>query len=207
MKKSTIILLVAIAVLSLGLFASCATEELQEEAQQDYSYTGETDIEIDDRSFVLEDPPESKAEEAVVMDFLYTITGEFDKKPEVIADIEPLRMSIEAEKNHLEEGVYIKSYVIHNIATLSEEQYANDDSSEKNNDPLYYVNLQNLLDEYDLVDYKIVNVDYTMMYSEKALEWGPQYPEGTYSRSYLVGKEFSSDNYKIYDYGSMWDAL
>ena len=177
-----------------------------EENQQNYSYKGDTTIEISDCSFVLEDLPENSAEESVVMDFISTITGEFDKKLEVIADTEPHRTYIEVGKRQMEEGVYIKSYVIHNIATLSEEQYARGSSSKSGNNPLFYNNLINLLKEYDLVEYEIINVDFTMMHSEKSLAWGPQWGDGTYNRSFLVGKKTTSDDFKIYDYSMMLDS-
>ena len=173
------------------------------EHQQAYSYARATHIEIDDRSFVLEDLPENSAEEAVVMDFMYTITGDFDKKLDVIADTDAHRTSIDSEKKHFAEDVYIKSYVIHNIKTLSEEQYSEEFSTDGSINPLFYNNLQNLLDEYSLSEYRVVNVDFTMLYSEKALSWGPQWGEGINNRSFLVGKVSASDNYKIYDFGGM----
>ena len=204
MRKITItFLIIALSLFVVGLTACNNDGKREAEDPQAYSYTGDTEIEVGDRSFILEDQPESKAEEAVVMDFLYTITGEFDKKLEVIADIEPHRMSIEAEKKHMEEDVYIKSYVIHSIATLSEEQYIDQNSADGSYNPLFYNNLQNLLNEYDLEDYEIVNIDFTWTHSAQALAWVPQWGDGTYNRSFFVGKESTSDNYKIYDYGMM----
>ena len=211
MQKRVAMFLVMTILLSLFLYASCIAElelptelaaskeeaEVNTETSSDYLYTGEISVEIDGRSFTLEDLPENEAEESVVLDLLYTITGEFDRKLEVIADTEIHRINVENEKKNMIAGLYIKSYAIHDIMTLSKEQ-----DMEQNFQTLYLNStyMQNLLQEHELAEYEIVTIDYTWLNSKREPEWVPQVSEGRYNRSFLVGKDPLSDTYKIYDY-------
>ncbi|WP_148865617.1 hypothetical protein [Thermosediminibacter litoriperuensis] len=68
----------------------------------------------------MEDIPENIVEETVMKEFLYTITAEFDAMSDILADIEPHRISIENEKKLFEDDIYIQSYIIHEISTLTE---------------------------------------------------------------------------------------
>lgn len=159
-----------------------------------YSFEGESLINIDARSFELKDIPESIAEETVMKDFLYTITAEYDSKYGILADLDPHEISIENEKKFFREGVYTQSYTIHKISTLTEDKF-NDDMSY-----LYYYGWKETVDKHNLSEYKIVNVEYTVALSEKAIALGPQYGEGTFSRNFIVGKTSIDSSYKIYDF-------
>ncbi|WP_051280079.1 hypothetical protein [Anaerovorax odorimutans] len=182
MKKLIIFVILSIFTFALIACSNNLTEET-------YKYKGETTVKTDDRNFVLEDIPENLAEETIAKDFLYTITGEFDKKAEIIADTEEYSFSIENEKKQFENEEFPKSYIIHNISTLTKEEYD------------HYNEWQECVEKYKLNDYKIVNVNFTQTYSEEAIEKGPQWGNGTYSRSFIVGK--SNNIYKIYDFGVM----
>lgn len=160
-----------------------------------YSFEGESLINIDGRSFELEDLPESIVEETVMKDFLYSITADFDSKYNILADLKGHNISIENEKKLFGENVYTQSYTIHKISTLSEDEFNNDTSF------LYYYGWKDLVDKYNLLDYKVVNVEYTVTLSEKAIALGPQYGEGTFSRNFIVGKTSVNSSYKIYDFG------
>jgi len=182
MKKTFIFLLVI--CIALGM-ASCINTPPTNEA---YTFDGETDLQVDDRSFILEDIPENVFEDIVVKDFLYSITAEFDKKYKILADIEPHLISIENEKESFEDGVYIKSYVIHKITSLTEEQYSQETLENGEINPLHYRGWKKRIDDYSLIEYEIINVNFTLTYSPKKNERGPQYGEGTHNRSYIVGK-------------------
>ena len=69
--------------------------------------------------------------------------------------------------------------------------------------PFVYYGVQKIAEQYNLVEYEIVNIDFTMAHSEAALEMGPQYGNGTYNRSFIVGKAKGDEHYKIYDFGMM----
>ncbi|NLE26917.1 MAG: hypothetical protein GX625_16560 [Clostridiaceae bacterium] len=101
-------------------------------------------------------------------------------------------ISIVNEKKQFLEDVYTQSYTIRKIATLSED--------ESNSDKSLY-RWKDIVDKYNLLDYKIVNVEYTVTLSEKANALGPQYGEGAFSRSFIVGKTSADNSYRIYDFG------
>ena len=215
MKKRTILASALIVLLLFGLLAACASEAppsaapaAQEEApsaapEGNAFYNEAQSITVEGRSFLLEDLPESEAEALVVKDFLYSITGEFDKKALLLADTETHRIYLVNEERNLREGCHIKSHVIHAVMTLTAEEYAQEQFSDGESNPLYYHNAQALAQEYDLGAYEIVRVEFTVAWSEAALEKGPQWGDGTYSRSFLVGKCSGDNAYKIYEYGMM----
>lgn len=181
----------AILILFSFLLVGCS----ETKSSDKYIYSGETIFNLDDRSFILEDIPKSIEEETVVKDFLYTISGDFDLKSNILADIVPHQISIESQKKNLNEGVYIKSFEIHKITTLTKEKYNDKENS------LYYYGWEEAVDKYNLSEYEIINVTYSQKFSSKAIELGPQIGDGTYSRSFIVGRRNKKDSYKIYDFG------
>lgn len=191
------------AVALLCLLTACNTAGSTSSLTNSYHYGGETDVQVDGRSFVLEDTPQNLVEEAVILDFYYSITAEFDKKYDILADIEPHRISIENEKQHFQDGRYVQSYTIHTIETLDEDQYTTRENADGTPNPLYYYNLSEEVSEYSLVEYAVVHATFTQVLSPQATQAGPQYGDGTYSRSFLVGRAASDDRYKIYSYGMM----
>lgn len=156
------------------------------------AYGDETEINSDGLSFNLEDSPENVAEEIVVENFLFSITGDFDSLEEILADIESHRISIKNEKLHFEQGIHMQSYTIHEITTASKEDY----------NEVHY-GWQEIVEEYKLIEYEIVNVNFTQIHSEKSMELGPQWGDGTFSRSFIVGRTVEDKDYKIYDFGMM----
>jgi hypothetical protein len=191
MKKIFCRILTAVFFLTL---ASCNGR-----AKEDAAYT----LQVDGRAFVVEDTPTSHAEDIVIKDFLYTITGEFDKKYDILADIGPHAISIENEKKNMDEGVYIQSYNIHDITVLEENQYLQQETPDGETNPLFYLGLQERVAEFGLISYEVVSVNFSMLHSQKANEMGPQYGDGTYRRSFIVGKAPTDKTYKIYDFGMM----
>jgi len=161
----------------------------------------ETSVRVDGRSIVWEDGPENNFEYMVFLFFAYEITQEFYKKAQILPITEESRRLIEADKANLEEGIYIQSYVLHKISVFSDEEYARErlDSGEIN--PLFYYGLEALVEKYKLSEYAVVNVDFTITHSEKATSMGPQWGDGRYNRSFLVGKTEDDSDYRIYDFG------
>ena len=182
------------------------SEDLSENAieREPYVYEGESNINIDDRSFVLEDIPESLAEETVTKYYLYTITAEFDAMYDILSDKDDVfKITTENEKKLFAEGMYTQSYIIHKISTLSEEDYSEQllDNGEEN--PLYHYGWEECNKKYGLTEYEIVYVNFTQTLSKKAIEHGAQWGNETYGRCFLVGRTSDDDSYKIYDIGTM----
>ncbi|MBP2028580.1 hypothetical protein J2Z35_002410 [Acetoanaerobium pronyense] len=55
--------------------------------------------------------------------------------------------------------------------------------------------------KFNLSEYEIINVTYSQKLSSKAIELGPQIGDGTYNRSFIVGRTNKNSPYKIYDFG------
>ena len=168
-----------------------------------YDFNVKSVFEIDDRSITFEDVPTNDAEEVVARDFLYSITGEIDKKYSILADIEPHRISIENEKILFFEGRSMRTYIIHKFATLTEEQYNQEFSADSDIGDLIYFGWHRIVETYGLVEYEIVNVKFSQYHSQESLKLGPQWGNGLYSRSFIVGKNSKDTVFLIYDYGMM----
>lgn len=171
-----------------------------------YTYSGETDIDIDGRKFLLEEIPKSLAEETVTNNFLYTITADFESQTDILGDIIDQESFIRNQKEDFDLGVYIQSYTIYEIFTFSEIEYGLDRSEISGEDPVFYEGWQDVVQKYNLVEYEIVNLHFTQKHSDIANEFGPQWGDGRYYRSFIVGKTSSDKNYKIYDYGQMHES-
>ena len=185
-----------------SLFEIIPATEMYEDkhltTDEQYEFIGETDLMVDERIFRLEDIPKNIPEEIIIKDFFYTITAEFNKKNDILANIDSLINSIENEKRNFIEGIYIKSYIIHRITTLTEEQYGKESISFN---PLFYWGWQQRINEFGLTEYKIVNVDFTVIFSHSGSQWG----DGRHSRSFIVGKNSKDITYRIYDYGVVYN--
>ena len=195
MKK---ILIFIILILTCIWLSACTQVQQTEEA---YVFKGETNISVDDRSFTLEDIPENMAEEIVIKDFLCEITADFGAKSSILANIEPHKISIENDKERFKEGIYMQSYVIHEISTLTEKEYDKKELDNGHLNPLYYYGWDECVEKYKLTEYEIVHVNFTQTHSKKSNEQGPQWGNGTYSRSFILGKTAKDNTYKIFDFG------
>ena len=57
---------------------------------------------------------------------------------------------------------------------------------------------------YGFKEYKIVRVEFSQRWSDKALEQAPQWGDGTYTRDFAVGKESGfRGKWKIFELGMM----
>src|SRR5665648_967463 len=119
MKTKKILILMIVIMVSFSQFACMQTEKTEEVN----IYNGETEINVDGRSFELEDIPENMAEEVVINDFKYSIVGDFDSLSKILADTEPHNISLKNEEEQFNEGDYIQSYTIHEVSTLTINEY------------------------------------------------------------------------------------
>lgn len=194
MKKG---LMIAVIIITISLIACIQTEE----PKDTYTYKGETMINADGRIFKLEDTPKNMAEETVVNNFLYSITADFNGMSDILAEIESYKISIKNEEKNFNEGLYMKSYIIHEISTLSDDEYNQEKLENDELNPLYYYGWQKVVEECNLKEYEIITINFTQVHSDKSIESGPQWGDGTYNRSFIVGKSPDDNNYKIYDFG------
>jgi hypothetical protein len=188
--------------LALFVLTACTDEQQETAGNADsasYQYHDITEYEADGCLFQMEDAPQSAAEEVVAREFLYTITGNFDKKYDVWSGAEAHGISHENEKKNRAEGLFVNTYILHGIDTLTPEQYtaATLDGGEEN--PYYFAALDGLTAKYGIVDaFSIINVCYTMDMSAESVAAGPQWGPGTYTRNFLVAPD-ADRGYRIYD--------
>ncbi|NLI89919.1 MAG: hypothetical protein GX366_05880 [Epulopiscium sp.] len=147
--------------------------------------------------------PKNIAEEIVVNNFLYSIEGDFNAMSDILAGIETHKISIKNEEKHFNEGIYMKSYTIHKITTLSKDQYNQEKLDNDEENTQYYHNWNMIVEKYNLKEYEIINANFTQVHSDKSMELGSQWEDGRYTRSFIVGKSPDDNSYKIYDFGMM----
>ena len=89
----------------------------------EYTFEGETEINIGDRHFLTEDKPENSAEESVFHHYYYNIAGEYDLRSSIYGDNEALQISARNEKESFDEHAYMREYVMHSLSTWSKEDF------------------------------------------------------------------------------------
>lgn len=149
----------------------------------DYSYTGETSLHVDNRTFELEDIPENPAEEAVANYYAWEIAWDWDALTELCSESSSLFYSVQSEQTFAKEGSYIQSFTVHSLETLTGAAIP----SQVNTDAKYA----------GLADYTVVLADIDMTYSDALLAAGPQLGEGRYSRIFLCAEK--DGRWKLYE--------
>lgn len=152
---------------------------------------------VEGGSYRLEVTPENVAEETAVNYFSYSFSKDYDGLSEILADTADNRILIEKQKENYKEGIYIKDYTIQSISTLPKNGYSNE------NHIFFYSGWEEIVDKYELIEYEIVRVKFLQIHSKKANELIPQWGDGTYYRSFIVGKSSDDKDYRIYDFGMM----
>ncbi|MEN1759948.1 FMN-binding protein [Anoxynatronum sibiricum] len=166
---------------------------------KEYQYEGPHRVEVEGRELELVRLPKSVAEEVVVRDFISSVTFDFDEKYKLLADIEPHTVSIENERKlALEEGRYMKAVTLYHVDTLSAKEYNEGLLANGACNDYYYDGVMDLVKQYQLVDFEVINVDYEQVLSDDT--GGPQWGTGRYLRNFLVGHRENEDLWKIYDY-------
>lgn len=152
MKKTLI--LITIMMFSISSFACRQTEEA-------YIYNGETEINENERSFELEDIPQNRAEETVINDFMYSIIGDFDSLSKFVADTKTNNISLKNQEEQFNGGIYMQSYTIHKISTLSEREYSQEKLENGEHNPFYFYRWKEYVERHNLKEYEIINVKFT----------------------------------------------
>ncbi|MGI5895019.1 MAG: M56 family metallopeptidase [Candidatus Merdivicinus sp.] len=149
----------------------------------DYTYTGETSLHVDDRTFELEDIPENLAEEAVANYYAWEIAWDWDALTELCSESSSLSNSINNERESVKEDRYMKSYIVHSLQTLTGDAIPSQINTDAKN--------------AGLADYTVVLADIDMTYSDALLAADPQLGEGRYSRIFLCAEKDGS--WKLYE--------
>lgn len=190
--------------LAISLLTACSNSTLEEsnnnnqdnteEIEKPYQYSGATHIQINDRSFTLEDIPEIYPEELVVNNYYYDIAGEYDKLGDLYGENEALKISADNEKKNFDEGIYVKEYIIHDVAPIAEDEL----------DEMLAKQIASDIEKYTLSDSLIIKADIDLVWAETAE--APQIGNGRYPRIFLCGRQSVEDDWKIYEcyWGEMY---
>lgn len=164
------------------------------EIETPYKYSGETQTQVNDRSFTLEDIPEIYPEELVVYNYYYDIVGEYDKLGDLYGENEALKISADNEKKNFDEGIYVKEYIIHDVAPMAEDEL----------DEMLAKQIASDIEKYTLSESLIIKADIDLVWAETAE--APQIGNGRYPRIYLCGRQSVEDDWKIYEcyWGEMY---
>lgn len=164
------------------------------------AYTGIRNFQNEDRTLVYEDGPENVVESLVSFQYYCQTMFYFDDLAKHMG-CDALKLNVENEKKNAQEGMYFKKIILHDLATLSVEDFAPGgkyvSDSKRSFELVDRVNY--FKDIHGLTEYAVVYVDLSWQWSEKALSMGPQLGNGRYERLYLVGKTSEDDNWRIYE--------
>lgn len=164
------------------------------EIETPYKYSGETQTQVNDRSFTLEDIPEIYPEELVVYNYYYDIVGEYDKLGDLYGENEALKISADNEKKNFDEGIYVKEYIIHDVAPMAEDEL----------DEMLAKQIASDIEKYSLSESLTIKADIDLVWADSAA--APQIGNGRYPRLFLCGRQSVEDDWKIYEcyWGEMY---
>lgn len=184
-KKPSFWIVILAVIILVTVAISFGTDSKAPNLKDDsYVFSGTLSVQVGERYFIAEEQPKNIQEELVYRDFLYTVNGEIHKKYDILADIESLKISIENEMDNTDSEVYT-SYILHSLTTIIDKQSQN---------------VEQIVKQYNLKEYEIINAIYTQKHSANKLVLGPQWGDGTMSRNFVVGKSDSDEIYKIYEF-------
>ena len=156
----------------------------------------EAKTECDDRTLEIQTPIDNQLELTVYELYYNEVSGDYDRVMNVIGENESLKIIFKNEKEAFDDGNYMEKYILHEINTLTV------DDIEKINE--YSKKwLYQLITEYDVEKYAVVELDLTFKHNEKSLSMAPQIGDGRYKRYYALCKTPQYEDYKIYEI--YWD--
>ena len=145
------------------------------------------------RHVKFEKMPSDDAQLAAAWYFKYMGLAQFDRCVRLFPQDQLESLNFGQDDLNFREGRYIKEYTIHGFQTLATVEYA---------DQKPYYDEQ--ASRYGFKEYKVVRVDFSQRWSDKALELAPQWGDGTYTRDFAVGKESGfRGKWKIFELGMM----
>lgn len=150
--------------------------------------------------YTLFDIPENPIERLLASNYFFLYDLEFVGL-RGLQGSETLQLSVDNAAQDAAEGVYIQDIAIHELDTLSEEDFTPGSKYFSDSKQVFeFVDQVNSFkDGHGLVEYAIVYVDLSWQWSEKALSMGSQLDNGRYEWLYLVGKPYERSNWVIYE--------
>lgn len=155
-----------------------------------YNFSGVKEYQKNERNYLLETRPQNEAEEAVAVNFLCPINGDFKKMAEVEGLDTYSAQNVQITRKGFEAGRYVKSEVIHSLS-----------SQPKGTAPPEETDwAENTVKKNELVSWRIVTASYT---EEWPAGFITQYGNGVFCRDFLVGRTKQDARDRIYDFGEL----
>lgn len=125
--------------------------------------------------------------------FKYRGLGQFDMCKRLFPKNQLEALNFDQEDMDFKDGYYIQEYIVHGFETLPQEAYAD-----------HKEHYDQLAASCGYEGYKVVRVSFAQRWSPKALERGPQWGDGEFTRDFAVGRESGlREKWKIFDLGMM----
>ena len=163
-----------------GFFASYVTDF------PGYAYDGSTTTETSGHVFTMEDTPNNLAEAALIH-WKHLNWMDEPEKFGLVSGNEALKLAASSS---------YKSYTIHEISTLTPEEFTVENMPFLNS---FLRDLSEDVEKFALAEYTVVYVNHSWEWIPEHLALGPQLGNGRYEWLYLLGKTEADDAWKVYE--------
>ena len=150
--------------------------------------------------FRCDDKPENDYEQVVADWLSYQFQGKFEESNALLAaspytgkNADPAK-----QKRIYDERIRTEAYHIYELSTPETSDCIQDLNEDGTFNYFCVFNLEKIIEELQLTDYKVVHVWFEQLYSEKKRERAPQNPEGIYRQNFVVGKKAGDEHNYIY---------
>lgn len=156
--------------------------------------------------FRCDDKPENEYEQMVADWFSDQFQGKFEESNALLAAsvytgkdaADPAE-----QKRAYDEGLRTEAYHLYELSTPKTSDCIQDLNEDGTFNHFCVFNLERIVEELELTDYRVVHVWFEQLYSEKKRERAPQNPEGIYRQNFVVGKKAGDKRNYIYVIGMM----
>lgn len=163
------------------------------------AYTGVRTFTNEDRTLIYEDGPENVAESLVAYLYYCENMVAYDELLKHVGE-GSFRLATQNAAEQADE-LYFDTVILHTLDTLSKDDFAPGGAyfADEKTAQRFVDELTAFVGENALTEYTVVYVDLSWLWSERALDMGPQLGNGRYERLYLVGKTEQDDGWKLYE--------
>lgn len=162
-------------------------------------YTGVRTFTNEDRTLIYEDGPKNVVESLVAYLYYCENMVAYDDLLKHVGE-GSFRLATQNAAEQADE-LYFDTVILHGLDTLSKDDFEPGGAyfADETTAQRFVDELTAFVEENALTEYTVVYVDLSWLWSESALDMGPQLGNGRYERLYLVGKTAQDDGWKLYE--------
>lgn len=163
------------------------------------AYKGVRTFTNEDRTLIYEDGPENVVESLVAYLYYCENLVAYDELLKHVGE-GSFRLATQNAAEQADE-LYFDTVILHTLDTLSKDDFAPGGAyfADEKTAQRFVDELTAFVGENALTEYTVVYVDLSWLWSERALDMGPQLGNGRYERLYLVGKTAQDEGWKLYE--------